>query len=56
MRRCEGHNCGYTYDPAKGVKRGGCKIPAGVSFEDLPEEWKCPCCGAGKEKFRKIDG
>ena len=40
MRRCQGHNCGYTYDPAKGVKRGN--IPPGVAFEDLPEDWKCP--------------
>ena len=54
MRRCQGHNCGYTYDSAKGVKRG--KIPPGVSFEDLPEDWNCPCCGASKKKFKKIDG
>ena len=55
MKRCQGHNCGFTYDPAKGVKRGD-KIPPGVAFEDLPEDWKCPCCGASKKVFKKIDG
>ena len=55
MRRCQGHNCGFTYDSAKGVKRG-CKIPPGVEFEDLPEDWKCPCCGASKEMFKELDG
>ena len=56
MQRCQGHNCGYTYDPVKGVKRGKVKTPPGIAFEDLPEDWKCPCCGAGKKIFKKIDG
>jgi len=55
MQRCPGHNCGYTYDPAKGIKRGKVPIPPGVAFEDLLEEWKCPCCGASKKIFKKID-
>lgn len=54
MRRCQGHNCGYTYDPSKGDKRG--KIPAGVAFENLPEDWRCPCCGASKKLFKKLGG
>jgi len=54
MWRCQAHNCGYTYDPVKGDKRG--KIPPGVAFEDLPEDWKCPCCGASKKMFKKLDG
>jgi rubredoxin len=44
---CE--QCGYIYDPAKGDKKG--KISAGVNFEDLPEEWKCPLCGARRSRF-----
>ena len=44
---CE--QCGYIYDPAKGDKKG--KISAGVNFEDLPEEWKCPLCGARSSRF-----
>lgn len=36
--------CGYVYDPAE---------HDGVAFEDLPEDWKCPRCRQGKEKFNK---
>jgi rubredoxin len=43
--------CGYVYDPAVGDDEGG--IPAGTSFEDLPEDWTCPICGAGKDDFEK---
>lgn len=41
--------CGYVYDPAEGDADGG--IPAGTPFEDLPGDWVCPICGAGKEQF-----
>lgn len=43
--------CGYIYDPAEGDSDGG--IAAGTSFEDLPEDWVCPVCGAGKDEFEK---
>ncbi|MEE9121238.1 MAG: rubredoxin [Syntrophobacteria bacterium] len=43
--------CGYIYDPAVGDDEGG--IPAGTSFEDLPDDWTCPICGAGKDDFEK---
>ncbi len=36
--------CGYVYDPAEND---------GVAFEDLPDDWKCPRCKQGKEKFNK---
>ena len=26
----------------------------GTSFEDLPDDWTCPLCGAGKEDFEEI--
>ncbi|MEG1979718.1 MAG: rubredoxin [Victivallaceae bacterium] len=45
--------CGYVYDPAKGDPEGG--IKPGVAFEDLPEDWVCPECGAGKSDFSPID-
>jgi flavin reductase (DIM6/NTAB) family NADH-FMN oxidoreductase RutF/rubredoxin len=41
--------CGYIYDPEKGDSEGG--IPAGTSFEKLPDSWTCPVCGAGKDEF-----
>lgn len=36
--------CGYIYDNAKEK----------VRFEDLPDDWKCPTCGVGKDMFEKI--
>ena len=46
MWQCQMTNCGYIYDPAHGDKKG--KIPKGTRFEDLPDDWKCPCCGPAK--------
>jgi rubredoxin len=51
---CQGSvTCGFIYDPERGDKKG--KIPPGVSFKELPLEWRCPCCGARREKFRPLD-
>jgi len=44
--------CGYIYDPEKGDPTQN--IPPGTPFEDLPEDWKCPICGAGKNLFEKL--
>ncbi len=41
--------CGYVYDPEKGDPENG--IDPQTDFEDLPEDWQCPLCGAGKEDF-----
>lgn len=43
--------CGYVYDPAQGDPDGG--IAPGTTFEDIPAEWVCPICGAGKDMFEK---
>ena len=43
--------CGYIYDPEKGDPDSGVK--PGTSFEDLPEGWVCPVCGAPKDAFEK---
>lgn len=43
--------CGYVYDPAVGDPDNG--VEPGTSFEDLPDDWTCPVCGAGKEEFEK---
>jgi rubredoxin len=45
--------CGYIYDPAVGDADGG--IQPGTSFEQLPADWVCPMCGAGKENFSPAD-
>ncbi len=36
--------CGYIYDDEKEK----------IKFEDLPNDWKCPICGVGKDKFIEI--
>ncbi len=43
--------CGYIYDPEAGDSSAD--IPAGTRFEDLPDDWKCPICGAEKDQFEK---
>lgn len=45
--------CGYVYDPATGDEDAG--IPAGTSFQELPEDWVCPLCGVGKDEFSKVE-
>lgn len=44
--------CGYVYDPALGDPDVG--IEPGTCFEDLPDDWICPDCGAGKDMFEKM--
>ena len=41
--------CGWVYDPEEGLADQG--IEAGTSFEDLPDDFECPECGAGKDEF-----
>lgn len=44
--------CGYIYSPMRGEPHNG--IPAGTSFDDLPESYVCPVCGQdGKGRIGK---
>jgi rubredoxin len=45
--------CGYIYDPEKGDPDNGVK--PGTKFEDIPSDWVCPVCGAGKDQFKKLN-
>ena len=45
--------CGYIYDPEIGDPDNNI-IPV-QSFEELPDEWVCPKCGAEQEFFEKLD-
>jgi len=45
--------CGYVYDPAVGDPDNG--VEAGTAFEDLPDDWVCPKCGAGKDEFEPLE-
>ena len=44
--------CGYIFDEEKGDPAHG--TPPGIRFEDLPEDWVCPICGASKDLFERI--
>jgi rubredoxin len=44
--------CGWVYDPEQGDPDNGVK--PGTSFEELPDSWVCPVCGAPKDQFEKI--
>ncbi|MFO8049777.1 MAG: rubredoxin [Desulfosudaceae bacterium] len=52
MYQCCTVNCGYIYNSDKGDRKG--KIPQGTRFADLPEEWRCPICGASKKSFSSM--
>lgn len=45
--------CGYIYDPKEGDPDNG--IEPGTPFEELPDDWVCPVCGAGKEDFEEVE-
>ena len=51
MKKYECTACGYIYDPETGDPDNG--IEPGTAFEDLPEDWTCPICGADKESFEE---
>lgn len=52
MRKWECTVCGWIYDPAKGDPSQG--IKPGTAFEDLPDTWVCPECGAPKDMFQPL--
>jgi rubredoxin len=43
--------CGYVYDPEQGDPDNG--VAAGTKWEDVPDDWECPVCGASKDDFTK---
>jgi len=45
--------CGYVYDPEIGDPDSG--IPPGTPFEELPDDWVCPECGASKDEFQPVE-
>ncbi|HFC97066.1 MAG TPA: rubredoxin [Thermosulfurimonas dismutans] len=49
MKKYQCNVCGYIYDPAQGDPDRN--ISPGTAFEDLPEDWTCPVCGAAKSEF-----
>ena len=52
MAKYECTVCGYMYDPELGDPDGG--IKPGTPFEELPDDWVCPVCGAAKSEFERM--
>ncbi len=44
--------CDFVYVAKKGDPESG--IKPGTRFEDLPEYWGCPDCGASKQNFERV--
>ena len=53
MAKYECTVCGYIYDPELGDPDGG--IAPGTPFEELPDDWVCPVCGASKDDFKRLE-
>lgn len=45
--------CGWEYDEEEGYPEGG--IEPETSWDDISDEFECPLCGAGKEKFTETE-
>ena len=45
--------CGWMYDEKNGSPEDG--LAPGTRWEDVPEDWLCPDCGAGKEDFEMVE-
>jgi rubredoxin len=44
--------CGYDYEPEAGDPDNG--IVPGTPWEDVPDDWACIICGAGKDAFDEL--
>jgi len=53
MKKYECMMCGYIYDESLGDPDEG--IAPGTAWEDIPEDWYCPVCGASKEDFEMVE-
>ncbi len=45
--------CGFIYEEEKGLPEEG--IAPGTRWEDIPDDWECPTCGASKADFDMIE-
>ena len=46
-------SCGFINDPDEGDPDGG--VPPGTAFDDIPDDWFCPVCGARKADFEPYE-
>jgi len=45
--------CGYVYNEELGDEEHG--LAPGTRWADVPEDWECPDCGAGKSDFEMTE-
>lgn len=45
--------CGWIYDEEMGDPDSG--LAPGTPWDEVPESWVCPDCGAGKEDFEMVE-
>ena len=53
MKKFQCQLCGYVYDESAGDPGSG--IAAGTKWEDIPNDWVCPICGAPKDAFDMLE-
>jgi rubredoxin len=53
MKQWQCFFCGFIYDQATGLPAEG--IPAGTAWDDIPDSWVCPQCGAKKSDFHMVE-
>jgi rubredoxin len=53
MQKMQCQLCPYIYDPEVGDPENG--VPAGTAWDNVPEDWVCPECAAGKDLFEPAD-
>lgn len=45
--------CGWVYSEEHGAPDDG--ITPGTRWEDVPDDWVCPDCGATKDDFEMVE-
>ncbi len=53
MKKYRCGKCNYLYDPSEGQLATGVK--SNTDWKDVPENWRCPVCGASKDEFHAED-
>lgn len=53
MRTWQCFFCGFIYDESEGCPEDG--IAPGTRWEDIPDDWLCPNCGAAKSDFAMME-
>lgn len=53
MKKWQCRMCGYVYDEAAGDPDHG--LAPGTPWDEVPEEFMCPECGALKQDFEMVE-